>query len=123
MEDSRLRDKYEAVITGTENIEGSQCWVLELTATTEDIAYYKMKLWVDQTKMIPLKEELYAKGGKLLKRLELKDIRKVDGRWFPGRMIFKDVLKEGDGTEFIFEEIKFDVEIPEHIFSKASLRR
>ena len=123
MEDSRLRDKYEAVITGTENIEGSQCWVLELTATTEDIAYYKMKLWVDQTKMIPLKEELYAKGGKLLKRLELKDIRKVDGRWFPGRMIFKDVLKEGDGTEFIFEEIKFDMEIPEHIFSKASLRR
>jgi hypothetical protein len=38
-------------------------------------------------------------------------------------MLFQDVLLKGKGTEFIIDEIEFDVEIPDHIFSKASLRR
>jgi len=39
------------------------------------------------------------------------------------RLRFKDVLETGEGTEFAVDAIKFDVEIPEHIFSKAALRR
>jgi len=38
-------------------------------------------------------------------------------------MIFKDALSEGSGTEFIIDEIEFDVEIPQTVFSKASLRK
>ncbi|MFC1839447.1 outer membrane lipoprotein-sorting protein [Thermodesulfobacteriota bacterium] len=123
MEDSRLRNKYRAAVTKSEIIEDRKCWVVELTAITEDVAYHKMKLWVDQERRVPLKEELFAKSGKLLKKLELKDITNIEGRWFPKKMIFKDMLKKGKGTEFIIEEIEFDKEIPSHIFSKASLRK
>ena len=123
MEDKKLTHHYEAVVTGTETIDGFQCWVLELTAKTKDVAYYKRKLWVDQSKEIPLREELYAKSGKLLKKLDLKDVVKIEERWFPKRMIFKDMLKKGRGTEFVFEDIKFDQEIPERIFTKAALRK
>ena len=123
MEDSRLRNKYRASVIGSESIDERDCWVVELTATTEDVSYYKMKLWVDKEHWIPLKEELYAKSGKLLKKLELKDVTKIDGRWFPKRMLFKDMLKNGDGTEFIIEDIELDKKIPEYVFSKASLRK
>jgi hypothetical protein len=75
------------------------------------------------SRMIPLKEELYARSGKLLKKTELKDIQRRQGRWFPKRIIFKDMLKKGRGTEFIIETIQFDVDIPEHIFSKAALKK
>jgi len=123
MEDSRLRDKYEATVTTSEVIDGRDCWIVELKATTDDVAYYEMKLWVDRERWVPLKEELFAKSGKLLKKLELKDVTNIDGKWFPKKMIFKDMLKKGKGTEFIIEEIEFDSEIPSHIFSKASLRK
>ena len=123
MEDKKLTHHYQAVVTGSEAVEGFQCWVLELTAKTRDVAYYKRKLWVDQSREIPLREDLYAKSGKLLKKLDLKDVVKIEGRWFPQRMIFKDMLKKGRGTEFVFEDIRFDQEIPEHIFTKAALRR
>jgi outer membrane lipoprotein-sorting protein len=123
MEDKKLTHHYEAVVTGTEAVDGFQCWVLELSAKTKDVAYYKRKLWVDQSKEIPLREELYAKSGKLLKKLDLKDVVKIEERWFPKRMIFKDMLKKGRGTEFVFEDIKFDQEIPERIFTKAALRK
>jgi hypothetical protein len=43
-------------------------------------------------------------------------------RWYPGKITFKDMLKQGSGTEFIVDEIRFEVEIPEYILSKASLR-
>ena len=123
MEDKRLSDLYDAVVSGSETIDGNRCWVMDLTARKEDVAYDRQRLWVDQSRWIPLREELYAKSGKLLKRLELRDIRKIQDRWFPGRMIFKDMLKTGKGTEFIFEDIIFDQEIRPHIFSKASLRK
>jgi len=123
MEDKKLTDHYTAEVVGTEPFDGRDCWVLALTATTKEVAYAKRKLWVDQERLIPLKEELFAKSGKLLKKLELKDVDRLDGRWFPKRMLFKDVLKKGKGTEFIFDEIQFDQQIPKHIFSKAILRK
>jgi len=123
MEDPKLTHHYEAVVTGTEPFDGRPCWVLKLKAKTKGVAYFMRKIWVDQSRVIPLKEELYAKSGKLLKKLELKDVTKIEDRWFPKRMIFKDMLKKGKGTEFIIKDIKFDQDIPKHIFSKAALRK
>ena len=123
MEDSRLRSKYSAIVETSEVTDKRECWIVELTATTDDVAYHKMKLWVDKERWVPLREELFAKSGKLLKKLELKDVTQFEGRWFPKRMVFKDMLKTGKGTEFIIDEIEFDKEIPEYIFTKASLRK
>jgi len=53
---------------------------------------------------------------------ELSDIRRIDERWYPGKIVFRDMLKKGDGTEFIIEKIEFNVEVPEHLLSKAALR-
>lgn len=123
LEDSKLQDDYNAVVIGQEVINERNCHVLELTAKTDDVSYHKRKLWVDAEYFVPLKEELYAKSGKLLKKTELSDVVKIDSRWFPRKIVFKDMLKEGEGTEFIVSEIEFDVDIPEHIFSKASLKK
>ena len=82
-----------------------------------------MKLWVDRERNIPLREEMYAKSGTLLKRTELTDVERISNRWYPRRIIFRDVLKDGKGTEFIIEDIEFNVPIPDYIFSKASLKK
>ena len=122
MDDPRLSELYTAEVTGTERIDQRSCWVLQLTAN-KDLAYNTRKLWVDQERYVPLREELYAKSGKLLKKIDLKDFKQIDNRWFPLRMVFKDVLKIGKGTEFVMDSIEFNVPIPEHLFSKAALRR
>ena len=122
MDDRKLSDVYDAGVIGSETIGETECWIIEMRATEEDVAYQMRKLWVDQSRFIPLKEELYAKSGKLLKKTELTNIKQHGSRWYPGKMTFKDMLKKGAGTEFIIDEIQFDVPIPEHILSKASLR-
>ena len=123
MEDNRLVQQYNANVTGTEEVDGRQCWVVELKAVVPDIAYQGMKLWVDQERNIPLREEMYAKSGTLLKRTELSDVKRIGNRGYPRKILFRDMLRDGKGTEFIIEDIEFNVPIPEHIFSKASLKK
>src|SRR5664279_314265 len=123
MEDPHLLNHYTGKIDGEEKIDDRTCWVITLTANTADVAYQMQKVWIDKDRYIPLKKELYAKSGVLLKRMELSDIKQIQGRWFPEKMLFKDVLKEGEGTEFQIEEINFNIAIPDYIFSKASLKK
>jgi uncharacterized protein YhfF len=40
--------------------------------------------------------------------------------WGYEKMIFKDELARGDGTEYIVESIEFDVDIPDHMLTKAA---
>jgi len=122
MDDPNLRSKYDAVVTGTEEFNGIDCWVVELHANSPDVAYQMRKLWVDKSKYLAMKEELYAKSGTLLKKTELFDIKKVGNRWYPGKIVFKDMLISGEGTDFIIDNIEFNVQIPEHLLSKAALR-
>jgi outer membrane lipoprotein-sorting protein len=123
MDDRKLTEIYSSRLTGTEMIDGRNTYVLELTAIVPDVAYFSRKLWVDSERYVPLKEELNAKSGQILKRLTLSDVRQVDGRWYPETFIYKDMLKQGDGTEFRITSIKFDQKIPDYIFSKAALKQ
>ena len=123
MEDSRLINHYQAEVTGSEKVGDRSCWVLKLTAFDPEMAYQGRKLWVDQERNIPLREELFAKSGTLLKRTELSNVVNLNGRWYPKKIVFKDMLREGDGTEFIIGDIQFNANIPDYVFSKASLKK
>jgi outer membrane lipoprotein-sorting protein len=123
MEDHRLENLYDAQVSTEDTLDGRPCWILDLTAKKEDIAYYSRKIWVDKERFIMLKENRYAKSGKLLKITQIRDVERMDNRWVAKSVLFKDVLKQGEGTEFILDSIQFDVPIPDYIFSKAALRK
>jgi outer membrane lipoprotein-sorting protein len=123
MDDRKLTEIYSAVVNGYEQIDGRNTYILELTAKVEDVAYHTQKIWVDAERYIPLKQEMFAKSGQLLKRTSLSEVKLVQDRWFPMRMVYKDVLKDGTGTEFRITSVKFDQDIPDFIFTKASLKQ
>jgi outer membrane lipoprotein-sorting protein len=123
MDDRKLTEIYSAVINGEEVLDGRKAWILDLTAKVSNVAYNSVKMWVDSERYVPLKEELFARSGQLLKRTTMSDVRKIDGRWFPAKIVYKDVLKQGDGTEFNITSIKFNQQIPGYIFTKAALKQ
>ena len=115
---------YEATLEGSIEIEGRDYWIILLTAKVKGLPYPTRRAWVDKEYLLPMKEELYAKSGKLLKTSTMDSIKKVQGRWFPSRFMFKDELKRNSkGTEWLIDEIFFDVDIPDSRFSKALLRK
>ncbi len=122
LEDNRLADSYTAEVTAIDTLAGRSCWVLRLDAARDGLTYQQRKLWVDCERWTPLREELYSKSGRLIKEIELNDVRYVDNRWFPHRMLFRDLLKKSGGTEFIIDSIRFNPVIPPYFFTKSVLR-
>jgi outer membrane lipoprotein-sorting protein len=123
MDDRKLTDIYNATVIGSENVGDRKTWILELTARVDDVAYAKRKMWIDMERWVPLKEELFAKSGQLLKQSVMSEVVKMEGRWFPTTIVYKDMLKDGNGTEFKMTSIQFDQTIPEYIFTKAALKQ
>jgi outer membrane lipoprotein-sorting protein len=123
MEDTRLSDIYSAHILGKEVYSDRDCWLLELTAKEPDVSYAVRKIWVDQERFVILKENRFAKSGKLLKTTDVKQVKHISNRWVATDIIFKDVLKNGEGTEFVINSIEFGGDIPDYLFSKAALRK
>ena len=123
MDDRKMTDIYSEKFIRSDTVNGRNAWVIELKAKVEDIAYYSQKMWVDTARYVPLRQELFAKSGQLLKKIVYKDVKFLQGRWFPYTFIYKDMLKEGNGTEFKITGIQFDQEIPAYIFTKAALKQ
>ena len=124
MEDKPLQDLYEATLEGSININGRKHWIMLLEAKVKGLSYPMRRAWIDTEYLLPMKEELYAKSGKLLKTATMTGVKKIQGRWFPSRFIYKDELKRNSkGTEWVINEISFDINIPESRFSKAMLRK
>lgn len=122
MNDTPLQQQYNAQVTGEDLLDAGKCWVVELTAKVSDINYYSQKMWVDQGRFIPLKIQQFAKSGKQLKETTLLDIKQIQGRWYPMKMVYKDMLKDGGGTELSISEISFNQNIPANVFNKSNLK-
>jgi outer membrane lipoprotein-sorting protein len=124
MEDPKLHEIYQAAVAGVDTVLDRSCWVLELTATGEkDVAYHQRRVWVDRERYLLLKENRFAKSGKLLKTTDVLSFAEIEGRWVATRVVFRDALKSGGGTEFVLKTMRFDVDIPPQLFSKAALRK
>ncbi|MDZ4122043.1 MAG: outer membrane lipoprotein-sorting protein [Candidatus Cloacimonadaceae bacterium] len=123
MEETSLARAYNARITGEKVHDGRNCWIMELNAKSDNVSYPKRILYVDKERNIALYEELYAKSGRLLKTTTSSDITRFGNRWYPKKIVFKDELKDGKGTEFIIDEIEFNIAIPERYFNRAALRK
>jgi negative regulator of sigma E activity len=123
MEDPHLPNLYSATVASEDTVGGRSCWVIDLKSKKEDIAYHSRKIWVDRTRYVILKANLYAKSGKLLKTMEVREVMEVQNRWMAKDLWFKDVLKDGGGTEFTLVSVELDPFIDEYLFSKAALKK
>jgi outer membrane lipoprotein-sorting protein len=118
---------WQEVYTATNDSEEAcgehTCWVLTLRAKKPEISYPKRKVWVDQSTRIPVRQELYALSGMLLKTWTMEAPKQFDSRWYPTRMILEDKLQEGTRTVLEFSDLTFGDRVDESVFEKRWLER
>ncbi|AZQ65400.1 outer membrane lipoprotein-sorting protein [Flammeovirga pectinis] len=123
MQERKLVEMYIPKIVGEEEMNGEECYIMELDAKVEDISYPKMKMWVEKKHFAVMRQDLFAKSGQMLKTVNMQDIRLVNGRYYPFKMNYKDVLKDGKGTDFVVLEMQDNVPISDNVFNKANLKK
>ncbi len=126
LESADYRARYSASLRGSEIVDGRTCHVVELRAKkpapgASAAPYDRRVMWIDAERYVSLKEEMYAKSGKLLKTSRSFEPRLIGTRWFPARTELKSELRRNTKTVFALEEIEIDAAIDPKRFSKGEL--
>jgi outer membrane lipoprotein-sorting protein len=74
-----LRIDYGAEYNVEAAEEQKDAFLLSLKAKTGDVAYDKLKMWVDKQLLLPVTIEAYAASGLLLKTLHFKNVKDFGG--------------------------------------------
>jgi len=74
-----LRIDYTAEYNVEAAEEQKDAYLLSLKAKTGEVAYDRLKMWVDKQALLPVTIEAYAASGLLIKTLRFKDIKDFGG--------------------------------------------
>ena len=118
-----LASRYNAVISGSEVLNGRDTWVLDLTARRRTESYPRRKLWIDKETGDLLRYELFALSGAVLKEFNLLRVENIAGRRFPVETEIRDLLRRNSRTVFRITNAVLDQPIPDSVFSMRNLER
>lgn len=116
-----IEEDYTYTLLGEEQEEGVACFKLELIPTESGPHYSKLILWAEKGKFVTRRID-YFEDGELLKRMKTYEVKEIDGHWYSMRIVMSD-LQEGGETAMETVEIKFDVELPDELFTTGNLKR
>lgn len=122
-ENRSVLDDYDGTLQESEEVNGEPCFVIHLKEKARGMSYPERRYWISKKTYLPMREERYAKNGRLLKVATFTDVRKFGESYYPARFIMEDTLKEGSRTEIILDELNFSIPEPEGVFDKRNLRR
>lgn len=77
--------------------------------------------WIDRQTYLPMKIEYTNSAGKLYRRVEVLQVEEIDGYPTVTESRVSDLLSGGK-TDMQFRYIKYDVGLPESVFTERSLR-
>ena len=123
MDNDPLSNRYDAVIEGSEIVNGRDCWVLKLTARRRTESYPARKLWFDKETDDCLRYELFALSGAKLKEYNMLRIEVISGRRFPVEVEIRDLLRRDSRTVMVMRNVILDRPIPDSVFSMRNLER
>ena len=123
MEAADFRKQYSAKVLGEDELDGRACWKIEAKAKESSVSYPRRLIWIDKEYMVPSRQDLFALSGMLLKTWTMTDVKKIEGRWVPMRMVVADKLREGSSTSIVLDSVSFGIPLKEEIFSRRWLER
>lgn len=125
MKESSLVVDYTHKIVGEENVDGYACYKIELIPLPQaPVVWSKVFLWISKEHDFALRSEFFGKNDELINRQYSSEIKMMDGRLLPSKMVMEPVRKEGYQTILIIEKIKFDdPKINARLFSQQMMKQ
>lgn len=118
-----LRIDYAAEYNVEAMSEEKDQYLLTLKAKTAEVAYDKLKMWVDKKVLLPVTIECYAVSGMLIKTLHFKDIKDFGGGVRrPATLETDSPLYKDYKSVMLYSQIK-KREFPDEVFSLNYLPR
>ncbi len=111
-------EDYEASILESSESE----YVLRLEPLKDDIDYHHTIMTVPTSNWFPTEVEFYEDSETLMKQLTNEEIEQVDGNWIAHWITMENVQK-GTRTVLQLNEVQYDVNIDDQVFTTRYLER
>ena len=122
--ESSMVDEYEHKILREEEYEGYDTWVLELIPKPDTpVVWGKVLIWVAKENYMQLRIENFDQRDELANTIELSEIKEMDGRTLPTRMVMTPADKQDQRTIMTYNQIEFNVDLEESFFTQQNMRR
>ena len=125
MKESSLVVDYTHKIVGEETLDTYPCYKVELIPLPQaPVVWNKVFLWISKEYDFGIKSEFYGKNDELVNLQVGSEIKMMDGKLLPSKMIIEPVQKEGFQTILIIEKIKFnDPKIKANMFTQQMMKQ
>lgn len=99
-------------------------WRVEFQAKPDTVGLWeRIELVLSVDGKIPIVAKYYDRKGRLARTLYWDAVKVFDGRRIPSHMTLIPEDKEGHKTELMYQDIDFDVSVPDSTFSLSELER
>lgn len=120
--ENRLADEFDAVLQ-EEPKGGEGKWVIELTPKADAAVVWGKIVAEIGANRIPQEIRYYSEKGELVRTMSYADVKEIDGQLIPTSFTVTPADKPGEFTRFSYEELDFDVDIPDSTFTLQALKR
>ena len=118
-----LRVDYAVEYNAESVMEEQDGYLLNLKARTGEVAYDRLKMWVDRKVLLPVKIEAYAASGLLIKTLHFRDIKDFGGGIRrPAAVETDSPLYKGHRSIMLYDQLK-KRDFPDEVFTLNYLSR
>ncbi len=119
--DSLIHD-YDHEIVGTETHEGKTVYLVESRPKPRAPVVWGMQKLRIREDHIFLEEAFFDEDMRRVKTMSASDIRMMGGKLFPARWKMQKAEAEDEYTILEYEDIAFDVPVPESTFTLSNLK-
>jgi len=77
--------------------------------------------WIDKETFLPVKMEYFDESGKVYRRIEALEVQEIQGYPTTTEMKVSD-LRSGGSTIAEFRNIRYDLGVPDDLFTERTLR-
>jgi hypothetical protein len=111
------------VLTGSGNLDGYDCHVLEMTSThPEDSNYRKRVFWIRKDIWLPVQTDFYDHHGVLVKTARYERFEKIQGIWTITRVSVESPARKSK-TVMEYDEIVYDTGLDDAFFDRFNMKR
>ncbi|PWJ44586.1 outer membrane lipoprotein-sorting protein [Sediminitomix flava] len=124
LKQSSIVHDYHKKILGEEEIDGKTCWKIELIPTEDaTVVWGKVILWVSKDLYNQRKAEYYDEDEYLVNTMTSFDIKKMDDREIPCKLVMQPADEPENRTEIYTRTAQYNVPMKESFFSQQNMKK
>jgi hypothetical protein len=115
-------DQYDHTLLEKETSEGHTVYVIQSIPHEDAAVVWGKEILKVRDDDVLLSEDFYDQDGKLVKSLRSTKVGTMGGRALALVQRMEKLEAEGEWTEIVIDDMRFDLDLPDSLFTRSNLR-